>query len=54
MLIDRIGRYIEHRGLVRPGDLVLAGVSGGPDSVFLMHALHRLRTRLGARLPADG
>ncbi len=50
MLIDRIGRYIEHRGLVRPGDLVLAGVSGGPDSVFLMHALHRLRTRLGARL----
>src|SRR5512138_2272390 len=50
MPIERVRRCIEAHGLIREGDLVLAGVSGGPDSVFLMNALARLAPRLGARL----
>lgn len=33
------------RGLIRPGDRILAAVSGGPDSVCLAHFLHRLSRR---------
>jgi len=39
-------------GLVRRGDRVLAGVSGGADSVALLHALAALREQLGFWLGA--
>ena len=46
-LLDTLRRTIAERGLVVPGDRVLAAVSGGPDSLALLHALHDLRDELG-------
>ena len=38
------------RARTEPGDLLMAAVSGGPDSVALLHALLAMRRRFGYRL----
>lgn len=38
--------------MLRPGDRVLVGLSGGPDSVALLDALVRLKDELGIRVEA--
>ena len=38
--------------LIPPGSAVVVAVSGGADSLALLHALHALRERLGCRLHA--
>ena len=43
MLTERVSKTIDRFGMVRPGDRVLIGLSGGPDSVALTHVLHTLR-----------
>lgn len=43
----RIEDEIRERGLLKPGDRVGVAVSGGADSVALLHALTELRTALG-------
>jgi tRNA(Ile)-lysidine synthase len=45
-VLSRVLRTIEEHDLVQAGDRVLVGVSGGPDSLALLHALVRLAARL--------
>jgi tRNA(Ile)-lysidine synthase len=41
--LSTVNRY----GMIEEGDRVLVAVSGGPDSVFLLHLLVRFRRKLG-------
>ncbi|HZO82781.1 MAG TPA: tRNA lysidine(34) synthetase TilS [Candidatus Binataceae bacterium] len=50
-LLRKIGQALEQAGL-RADDLILLALSGGPDSVALLHALRELRPRLDFRLAA--
>jgi len=49
-LIEQVLKTIRHYDMARRGDRIVATVSGGPDSVFLLCALDRLRTKLGIDL----
>ena len=49
-LASRILNTIDRFQMIERGDKVLVGVSGGPDSVFLVHALNRLSDKLGIEL----
>ncbi|MFS8534942.1 MAG: tRNA lysidine(34) synthetase TilS [Limnochordales bacterium] len=42
-LLDRVEKFIKRHRLLRPGDKVLVAVSGGPDSLALLHLLTRLK-----------
>lgn len=45
-MIHLVRQAIECHGMVRPGDTLLASVSGGPDSMALLEALWRLSSQL--------
>ncbi|MBN2187474.1 MAG: tRNA lysidine(34) synthetase TilS [Dehalococcoidia bacterium] len=49
-LESRILDFIQQHSLIPPGETVLAGVSGGADSVCLLHVLARCQRRLGINL----
>ncbi len=51
-MIEKIKRTIQQYDLLHPGDAVLIGLSGGPDSVALTHVLHTLRPGMNLRLGA--
>src|SRR5437868_7490678 len=51
-LPDAVRAAVRRWGLLRSGDVVLAAVSGGADSVALFAALHELRGELGIELRA--
>ncbi|MCX5680641.1 MAG: tRNA lysidine(34) synthetase TilS [Candidatus Omnitrophica bacterium] len=45
-LIEQVLKTVRSYEMLKAGDTVLAAVSGGPDSVFLVHALSRLKNKL--------
>lgn len=49
-VLERVTATVREHDMLRPGDLVLVCVSGGPDSVCLLHALWHLRRLLSIRL----
>ncbi len=51
-LLDDVRRTLDETGWIEPGDHVLVGLSGGPDSVALLHLLRELRDELGFTLGA--
>ncbi len=48
--VEKCCRFISEKKMLKAGDCVVAGVSGGADSVFLFHVLLEMAGRLGLRL----
>ena len=42
-ILEQVKNNIYTHDLIRDGDVIVIGLSGGPDSVFLLHALNELR-----------
>ncbi|HRY13228.1 MAG TPA: tRNA lysidine(34) synthetase TilS [Syntrophomonadaceae bacterium] len=51
-MLNKIENFISTHHLVESGELVVVGVSGGPDSMALLHILVDLSPRLGFRIAA--
>ncbi len=51
-VLDTLRKTIAKYQMLKPGDTVLVGVSGGADSVCLLHALHSLKTEYDIKLEA--
>lgn len=49
-MIERVREAIRRQHLLQKNDLVLVGVSGGPDSVALLYVLHSLSKEFGIKL----
>ena len=45
-IVEQVLKTIRNYEMLKDGDSVLVALSGGPDSVFLLHALHQLRNKL--------
>lgn len=51
-LFQKIHAFIEKNQLIKPGDTIIIGLSGGPDSIFLLHFLASIREELNLELIA--
>ncbi|MBU4318339.1 MAG: tRNA lysidine(34) synthetase TilS [Proteobacteria bacterium] len=45
-ILKTVGQTVDRYGMIESGDRVLAGVSGGPDSVALVHILKQIASAL--------
>ena len=44
MILSHVRRCVEDYGMIRPGDRIAVGVSGGKDSLALLYAMAKLKT----------
>jgi len=51
-MVEKVLDTINKHHLIENGESVVVGVSGGPDSVCLLHVLYRLREKLHIKLYA--
>lgn len=51
-MLDAMENLIRDRHMLSPGSTVLCAVSGGADSICLLHALYHLRSKLGFSMAA--
>lgn len=51
-LENKIAEFIKNRALITKGEKTLVAFSGGPDSLFLLHVLYKLKKRLKFDLTA--
>lgn len=51
-LFERIEQYCMHYNLIKPHTTIVVGLSGGPDSVFLLYFLYSIQTRFNLTLIA--
>ena len=51
-IIDRVKDSITKHSMISAGDRILAGLSGGADSVCLLNILDHLKNALGVELSA--
>lgn len=49
-LLEKVSRAIARYRMLSPGERVLVAVSGGVDSIVLLHVLYELRAELGVEL----
>lgn len=49
-MLEQVRHTISRHGMIHRGDLVIVAVSGGPDSVAMLHALVQLAPEYGASL----
>src|SRR3989338_1803703 len=48
-LIEQVLKTVRNYDMFKTGDTVLAAVSGGPDSIFLLYALTRLKEKVNIK-----
>ena len=51
-MLKTVETFIREEDLIPPGSTVLCAVSGGADSVAMLHILYRLRDKLDFALAA--
>lgn len=52
LIIDKVYNYIIENSMIQNGDKVMIALSGGPDSVCLLHILYRLKEKFNIELYA--
>ncbi len=49
-LRDRVLKFVKNYNLIKRGENVLLGVSGGPDSIFMVYVLDTLKDKIGFKM----
>ena len=49
MLKEQVLETIKNNKLIESGDSIVIGVSGGPDSICLLHVLNELKNKLNIK-----